>query len=244
MAWRSSGRTNAELISNLRNNNIASSDRIHNVMMAVDRAFFVKSNPYEDKPQSIGYLATISAPHMHAYSLSILEPNLQPGARALDVGSGSGILTACFALMVGSNGLVVGIDHVDELRALSVKNIGDWLASKPMLHGTAVDLELGKQIQMVTGDGRKGYPALEHYDAIHVGAAAPAIPQDLIDQLKPGGRLLCPVGPEGGSQKLVQVDKALNGKTTVKDLMGVMYIPLTDYEYQIRNYRHHEKQEL
>ncbi|KAL7055711.1 hypothetical protein AAHC03_022630 [Spirometra sp. Aus1] len=64
MAWRSSGATNTELVNNLRRNNIASTDYVRDVMLAVDRAFFVKNNPYDDRPQSIGYSATISAPHM------------------------------------------------------------------------------------------------------------------------------------------------------------------------------------
>ncbi len=57
-------------------------------------------------------------------------------------------------------------------------------------------------------------------------------PLQLVNQLSPGGRLLCPVGPEGGNQSLVQVDKDLNGRTTTKELMGVMYIPLTDLHRQ------------
>ncbi|VDL90490.1 unnamed protein product [Schistocephalus solidus] len=232
MAWRSSGATNTELVNNLRRNNIAATDYVRDVMLTVDRAFFVKDNPYDDRPQSIGFSATISAPHMHAYSLSLLEPNLKPGACALDVGSGSGILTACFALMVGTTGTAVGIEHIDELHKLSEVNIRNWL-----FNGTDVDLELGKQIQLVTGDGRNGYAPCAPYDAIHVGAAAPTLPQALIDQLKPGGRMICPVGPEGGQQNLVQVDKAANGKITQKDLMGVMYIPLTDYKHQTRSWR-------
>ncbi|VDN98047.1 unnamed protein product [Rodentolepis nana] len=180
MSWRSTGRTNEELVNNLRSHNVISSDRVHSVMMTVDRGYFIGHNPYEDRPQSIGYSATISAPHMHAYTLNVLEPKLQPGARVLDVGSGSGILTACFALMVGPNGLAVGIEHVEELTHLSARNIQNWLNSRPMYNGSAVDCTLGNNILLVTGDGRQGYPPHAPYDLIHVGAAAPSIPQEVI----------------------------------------------------------------
>lgn len=113
----------------------------------------------------------------HAYSLSVLEPNLKPGSRALDVGSGSGFLTACLVLMVGTNGTVVGVEHVDELHQFSLRNMQNWLDSRPFYNGGVVDVEFGKQIQLVVGDGRQGWPPLAPYDAIHVGAATPTIPQ-------------------------------------------------------------------
>lgn len=133
--------------------------------------------------------------------MSVLETKLQPGARVLDVGSGSGILTACFALMVtylfglvkslffitvsvfsskvGTNGLAVGVEHVEELTRLSARNIQNWLDSGPMFNGSVVDLTLEDNIKLVTGDGRQGYPPYAPYDVINVGAAAPTIPQEV-----------------------------------------------------------------
>lgn len=73
-------------------------------MTTIDRGNYCKNNPYMDAPQRIGYGVTISAPHMHAHALELLREHLVPGERALDVGSGSGYLTACMAVMLGENG--------------------------------------------------------------------------------------------------------------------------------------------
>jgi protein-L-isoaspartate(D-aspartate) O-methyltransferase len=80
-------------------------------------------------------------------------------------------------------------------------------------------------------DGREGWPELAPYDAIHVGAAAPQIPEALVEQLKPGGRMVIPVGTM--FQELKVVDKKLDGTVSIRDETSVRYVPLTSKEAQL-----------
>lgn len=87
-------------------------------------------------------------------------------------------------------------------------------------------------VYCVLVDGRLGWPEFAPYDAIHVGAAAPEIPPALIEQLKPGGRLVIPVGDI--SQCLKVVDKNADGTLNIQNEISVRYIPLTSREAQLR----------
>ncbi|XP_076628417.1 protein-L-isoaspartate(D-aspartate) O-methyltransferase [Colletes latitarsis] len=225
MAWsgRFNAKSNSDLVQHLKRSRVIKSDRVYEAMSSVDRGNYSDSSyAYIDSPQGIGYGATISAPHMHAYALELLEEKLHNGARVLDVGCGSGYLTACMAKMLGPNGLTVGIEHIPELKAFAEENIR---------RGNPELLQSGL-IKLVVGDGRLGYPEKAPYDAIHVGAAAKEMPQALIDQLAPGGRLVLPVGPENSDQTLVQVDKTLDGKIKKKSLTSVVFVPLTSKNKQ------------
>ncbi|PIA51534.1 hypothetical protein AQUCO_01100413v1 [Aquilegia coerulea] len=216
---------NKALVAQLQQYGIIRSKKVAEIMETIDRGSFVADGTpaYIDSPMQIGYNATISAPHMHAMCLELLEENLQPGMRALDVGSGTGYLTACFALMVGPQGRTVGVEHIPELVTSSIENIKKSAAASFMEDGS---------LSIHVSDGRLGWSEYAPYDAIHVGAAAPEIPQPLVDQLKPGGRMVIPVG--NVFQDLKVVDKSLDGSVTVRTETSVRYVPLTSRDAQLQ----------
>ena len=123
MSWRSHGKNNQELVDKLEENGLITSQEVKYAMLRVDRQNYCPTSPYKDRPQGIGYNVTISAPHMHAHALELLKDHLRPGMKALDIGSGSGYLTVCMALMVGDNGMIVGVDHIQELVDRSRQNM-------------------------------------------------------------------------------------------------------------------------
>ncbi|KAE9602663.1 putative protein-L-isoaspartate(D-aspartate) O-methyltransferase [Lupinus albus] len=216
---------NKGMVENLQRYGVIKSTKVAEVMETFDRGLFVPNGtpPYVDSPMPIGYNVTISAPHMHATCLQLLEEKLQPGMCALDVGSGTGYLTACFALMVGPQGHAIGVDHIPELVSSSIENI-QKSAAAPLLKDGSFSVHVG--------DGREGWPEHAPYDAIHVGAAASEIPEPLIDQLKPGGRMVIPVG--NILQDLKVVDKNSDGSISVCTEGSVRYVPLTSKEAQLR----------
>lgn len=169
-------------------------------------------------------MATISAPHMHGRCLELLAPPVLAAAargaapRVLDVGSGSGYLTAAFALLHDSV-LAFGVDRAASLVDLSRENVA---------RNAGLRAALGRRVTFETRDGWEGLPERGPYDAIHVGAAAASIPRALLDQLAVGGRMIIPVGEAREAQALVQVDRTKDGSLTSKALFGVRYVELVD----------------
>lgn len=117
---------------------------------------------------------------MHASAAESLLPFLYSGARVLDIGSGSGYLTQVLANLVGGEGRVVGVDHIQGLVDLAISNMSKSGDGQEMLRTG--------QAAFVRADGRKGWKDGAPYDAIHVGAAAVEAHASLIEQLKAPGR--------------------------------------------------------
>nr|XP_029118474.1 protein-L-isoaspartate O-methyltransferase isoform X4 [Elaeis guineensis] len=224
---RGSADKNNVLVEQLKQYGVIKTKKVAEVMETIDRGLFVPdgNSAYIDSPMPIGYNATISAPHMHGTCLELLKEHLQPGMHALDVGSGTGYLTACFAMMVGPQGRAVGVEHIPELVASSIENVKRSAASS-LLNGGSLSLHVA--------DGRQGWPEQAPYDAIHVGAAAEKIPQPLLDQLKPGGRMVIPVG--SFFQDLQVVDKKLDGSISIRSETSVRYVPLTSRAAQLQGF--------
>lgn len=216
MYYTASASNNNDFITLLKKYDVIHSDKVEKAMRSVDRGHYVYpgTNPYEDCPQPLFSGQTISAPHMHAMCLEILENNLTPGAKVLDVGSGSGYLTAAMGMMVGETGKVIGIDVIPDL--ISFANANVKKDHPELLEKNIVEIKLG--------DGWKGCPEQAPFDAIHVGAAASSLPTPLLDQLKVGGTLVIPVGTS--SQFLKKYVKGENGTFSEEVITGVRYVPL------------------
>merc|ERR1712216_444113 len=130
------------MVNALKTRCIIRNDSVEKAMLATDRCNYAPRDVYADQPQPIGHQATISAPHMHAHALDLLADHLLPGARALDVGCGSGYLSACMARMVGPKGTVIGVDHLVPLVELATANTAK--SDDDLLHG---------RLALLHGDG-------------------------------------------------------------------------------------------
>ena len=171
---------------------------------------------YDDRPLPIGHGQTISAPSVVARMTELLDP--RPGHRVLEVGTGSGYQAAVLAELVAPSdsprstwGHVWSIERIPELAEQARRNLE--------AAGYA------DRVTVVVGDGSKGYPPAAPYDRIIVTAAAPSVPPPLVEQLKPGGRLVAPVG-DVWSQRLVVLEKDVRGRTRVREDIEVIFVPL------------------
>lgn len=167
----------------------------------------LKSLAYENRPLPIGHGQTISQPFIVAIMTDLLS--VGKGDRVLEIGTGSGYQAAILAEIVGE---VYSIEVIEELKKSAQERLQ----------------RLGyTNIQLRLGDGYYGWQERGPFDAIIVTAAASHIPAPLISQLKPGGKIIIPVGGPFMTQQLVVVKKDVNGTITTRQLLPVMFVPLT-----------------
>jgi protein-L-isoaspartate(D-aspartate) O-methyltransferase len=162
---------------------------------------------YEDAPLPIGYQQTASQPSLQAYYLTLLRP--ERDEKVLEIGTGSGYLTALLALLADR---VYSVERVRELSQRARK---------------ALDAMALKNVALLVGDGTIGWKKYQPFDVVVVSAASPRVPPALVDQLGDGGRLLIPIGSKE-SQELVLVrregdavqEEVVRGECTFVPLLG------------------------
>lgn len=190
------------------------SDPVARAMSRVPRHLFVparlRGHAYDNTPLPIGHGQTISQPTIVALMTELLT--VAPGDTVLEVGTGSGYQAAVLA---ETGAVVHSIEIVPEL-AVSAGNILE---------------ELGyDRVMVYCGDGYAGLPEAAPFDAIMVTAAPPELPAALLRQLKPGGRLVAPVGPMNQTQWLTLWCRLEDGRIEKKMIIPVRFVPMVEGE--------------
>ena len=183
-------------------------DRIDAAFEAVDRANFVpkelRGSVDIDAPLPIGYGQTNSQPYTVRMMLEWL--GVQPGDKVLDVGSGSGWTTALLSHLVGPKGRVYGVERVPELVEFGQEN------------AERVGV---KNARFFTAGDKFGWPEEGPYERILVSASADQLPQELVDQLKVGGKMVIPV-----HEDILEITKKSAGDLDIKKHPGFVFVPL------------------
>jgi protein-L-isoaspartate(D-aspartate) O-methyltransferase len=187
-------------------------------MRTVPRHAFVRGGDlrqaYDDQPLPIGLGQTISQPYIVAYMTEALK--LEPNDKVLEIGTGSGYQAAVCAEIAREVYTIEIIERLAEPAAQRLKELGY------------------ENVTVKAGDGYFGW--LEHapFDAIIITAAAGLVPPPLIEQLKPKGRMILPLGSPYGAQTLVLVTKDEKGRTSSRSLIPVRFVPMTGEAYRRR----------
>jgi protein-L-isoaspartate(D-aspartate) O-methyltransferase len=183
--------------------------RVLAAMREVPRHLFVdpaqREHAYEDHPLPIAGNQTISQPYIVALMTELAE--ITPGERVLEIGTGSGYQSAVLSRLARE---VYSIEIVPELARASGERL------RRLGYGN---------VSVREGDGYRGWSEHAPFDAIIVTAAPDRIPQPLLDQLAPGGRMVIPVGSFFQELKVLSKDK--NGKISEKDILPVRFVPMT-----------------
>ena len=191
-----------------------SDGRILDTFRAVPREAFVGADvahlAYEDHPLPIEAKQTISQPYIVALMIEAAE--IAGGGTVLEVGSGSGYAAALISRIARK---VIGIERQPALVQVARERM----------------TRLGyDNVEIVGGDGTLGWPDAAPYDAILAAASGSHVPKSLIEQLKPGGRIVMPLGDPGWVQTLVKIKKREDGTLQQSDLGGVRFVPLIGAE--------------
>lgn len=200
--------SNQSLIGKLKISGVLRSPSIMQAFASADRADFVAPETaefaYEDRPLPIGFGQSISQPYTVAFMLELLSP--KPGEIILDLGSGSGWTTALLAVCVGPQGQIFGVEKAPGLVKFGQSN----LAKYKFIHASIQ--AAGKAL---------GLPNAAPFDKILVSAAASALPQELIDQLRVGGVLVMPI-----KSSVFKITKPDSGKIKTQEFPGFAFVPL------------------
>jgi protein-L-isoaspartate(D-aspartate) O-methyltransferase len=184
--------------------------KVMKAMANVPRNEFVPNSyldaAFNNGPLPIGHGQTISQPYIVALMTDMLE--IEDDDTILEIGTGSGYQTAILAELCKQ---VYTIEYIPALADMA----------KARLKRLGYD-----NIEAISGNGYDGWPEHAPYDGIIVTAAASHIPKPLIEQLKPGGRLVIPVGRPHLYQELTLVEKDEAGEITIKEVLGVAFVPL------------------
>lgn len=180
-------------------------------MGRVERHRFVPAEvaayAYENRPLPIGHGQTISQPFIVALMTELLDP--QPEHVVLEVGTGSGYQAAVLAECVRKVYTIEIVAALGERARATLEALGY------------------RNVEVRIGDGYLGWPEAAPFDGIVVTAAPEHVPQPLLDQLKPGGRMVIPVGAQAGGQDLLLITKEADGRTITRRKLPVRFVPLT-----------------
>ena len=187
------------------------SERVLSAMEKVERHEFVPANyrgaAYDNRPLPIGEGQTISQPYIVALMTDLAE--VDKDSVVFEVGTGSGYQAAVLAEMARHVYTIEIIDTLAERATETLQRLGY------------------DNVSVKAGDGYAGWPEHAPFDAILVTAAPETVPEPLIEQLKPGGRLVIPVGPERYSQMLKVITKNEDGSIDTRNVAPVIFVPFT-----------------